>query len=71
MLGASVPACSTPWARRAKAIYGKPFLTGSRSGCGGSATGTVAVAVSVAGGLARKFFGISVFCVRSERLCCL
>ena len=35
------------------------ILTGSRSGCGGSATGTVAVALSVAGGLARKFFGIS------------
>ena len=36
------------------------ILTGSRSGYGGSATGTVAVAVSVAGGLARKFFGISI-----------
>ena len=44
------------------------ILTGSRSGCGGSATGTVAVAVSVAGGLARKFFGISVFCVLSSML---
>ena len=37
------------------------IVTGSRSsGGGGSATGTVAVAVSVAGGLARKFLYISI-----------